>query len=159
MSDKYLWCVCVCFSGESGAGKTESTKLLLQFLSVMSQNSAGAPEKATCVEKAIMQSRSTHKHINTHATTTQCEKSQFCCSACELVYMPLCAMCCLSEKSLSFLASLLSKARSWKRLETPKPFTTTIPVASESSSSFISVRAGTSKEAASLTVSYSSTHH
>lgn len=103
MSDKYLWCVCVCFSGESGAGKTESTKLLLQFLSVMSQNSAGAPEKATCVEKAIMQSRSTHKHINTHATTTQCEKSQFCCSVCEL-FTCLYAVCavCLRNHFLSW---------------------------------------------------------
>uniref|UniRef100_A0AAZ3RGN9 Myosin X, like 1 n=1 Tax=Oncorhynchus tshawytscha TaxID=74940 RepID=A0AAZ3RGN9_ONCTS len=59
---------CVLISGESGAGKTESTKLLLQFLSVMSQNSAGMPpsEKTTPVEQSIVQSSRFGKFIQLH---------------------------------------------------------------------------------------------
>ncbi|XP_068103498.1 unconventional myosin-X-like [Hyperolius riggenbachi] len=46
---------CVLISGESGAGKTESTKLLMKFLSSMSQNCAGGGNQ-THVEEAIMES-------------------------------------------------------------------------------------------------------
>ncbi|XP_067914530.1 unconventional myosin-X [Heterodontus francisci] len=49
---------CVLISGESGAGKTESTKLILKYLSAMSQHSLDAPakENISYVEQAILES-------------------------------------------------------------------------------------------------------
>lgn len=112
------------FSGESGAGKTESTKLILQYLAAVSGELSQQQIKQQILESNPILEGMTTVFWDAH-TRWENNKSQI--SQCTVL------------KTFPFCHTPL------KHLETPKQSATTTPVASASTWRSSSIRAGRSK--------------